>query len=109
MRPKTEEPGNEARREASQTAASPRALQSAGRRRTLHRLAGGTALLSLAACGRRDDPRGPLDFWAMGREAEVVSQLLPTFYERHPDASVRVQQLPWTAAHEKLLTAYAGG
>ena len=44
----------------------------------------------------------------MGREAEVVAELLPAFDARHPDIQVRVQQLPWTAAHEKLLTAYAG-
>ncbi|MES3014334.1 MAG: sugar ABC transporter substrate-binding protein [Pseudomonadota bacterium] len=67
---------------------------------------GGTGVL--AGCGRRGDARGPLHFWAMGREAEVVSELLPAFYARHPDVTVRVQQLPWTAAHEKLLTAYAG-
>jgi multiple sugar transport system substrate-binding protein len=78
------------------------------RRRALLKLAAGSAAFALAGCGRRDDPRGPLDFWAMGREAEVVSELLPAFHERHPDIRVRVQQLPWTAAHEKLLTAYAG-
>jgi len=66
----------------------------------------GTA--ALAGCGRRDDPRGPLHFWAMGREAEVVPELLPAFHARHPDIQVRVQQLPVSAAHEKLLTAYAG-
>jgi multiple sugar transport system substrate-binding protein len=79
------------------------------RRRALQRLAAGASLLSLAACGRRDDPRGALDFWAMGREAEVVAELLPAFEARHPGIRVHVQQLPWTAAHEKLLTAYAGG
>ncbi len=63
----------------------------------------------LTGCGRRDDPRGPLNFWAMGREAEVVVELLPGFRARHAGIEVRVQQLPWTAAHEKLLTAYAGG
>ena len=64
---------------------------------------------SLAGCGRgKADPQGPLDFWAMGREAEVVTILLADFQARHPDVPVRVQQLPWTAAHEKLLTAYAG-
>src|SRR6185369_5770466 len=30
------------------------------------------------------------------------------FRARHPGVNVRIQQLPWTAAHEKLLTAYAG-
>ena len=45
----------------------------------------------------------------MGREGEVVEQLLPGFTAKHPDVHVRVQQIPWSAAHEKLLTAYVGG
>jgi multiple sugar transport system substrate-binding protein len=45
----------------------------------------------------------------MGREGEVVEQLMPGFESRHPDIRVRVQQIPWNAAHEKLLTAYVGG
>jgi multiple sugar transport system substrate-binding protein len=44
----------------------------------------------------------------MGREGEVVSQLIPEFERTHPGIKVRVQQIPWTAAHEKLLTAYVG-
>jgi multiple sugar transport system substrate-binding protein len=44
----------------------------------------------------------------MGREGEVVTALLPEFERAHPTIRVRVQQLPWTAAHEKLLTAFAG-
>jgi multiple sugar transport system substrate-binding protein len=47
-------------------------------------------------------------FWAMGREGEVVSELLPEFERAHPGVRVEVQQLPWSAAHEKLLTAFAG-
>jgi multiple sugar transport system substrate-binding protein len=74
----------------------------------LQGLALGTVALTTTGCERRDDPRGPLNFWAMGREAEVVAELLPSFYARNPGIQVRVQQLPWTAAHEKLLTAYAG-
>ena len=81
----------------------------ATRRQALQTLAAGAAIASLAGCGRRDDPKGPLNFWAMGREAEVVAELLPAFRARHPGVDVHVQQLPWTAAHEKLLTAYAGG
>ena len=79
------------------------------RRRALRTLAAGALGGTLAACGRNDDPHGPLNFWAMGREAEVVNALLPDFRARHPGIAVRVQQLPWSAAHEKLLTAYAGG
>jgi multiple sugar transport system substrate-binding protein len=78
------------------------------RRRALCRVALGGLALAGAGCVRRDDPQGPLSFWAMGREAEVVTDLLPDFHARHPDVRVHVQQLPWTAAHEKLLTAYAG-
>jgi len=45
----------------------------------------------------------------MGREGEVVQQLLPDFERQHPSIRVRVQQIPWNAAHEKLLTAFVGG
>ena len=44
----------------------------------------------------------------MGYEGEIVAQLIPEFERRHPDIRVELQQLPWTAAHEKLLTAFAG-
>ena len=44
----------------------------------------------------------------MGQEGEQVKALLPEFERRHPNLRVRVQQIPWSAAHEKLLTAYAG-
>ena len=47
-------------------------------------------------------------FWAMGREGEVVAEILRDFERTHPGIRVEAQQLPWTAAHEKLLTAFAG-
>src|SRR5436190_23890627 len=49
-----------------------------------------------------------LRIWAMGREGEVLSQLIRGFEKEHPNIHVEVQQIPWTAAHEKLLTAYVG-
>src|SRR6476646_4947188 len=49
-----------------------------------------------------------LRIWAMGREGEVLSQLMPAFEKAHPNIHVEVQQIPWTAAHEKRLTAYVG-
>src|SRR5438270_5342563 len=49
-----------------------------------------------------------LRIWAMGREGEVLSKLMPAFEKAHPAIGVEVQQIPWTAAHEKLLTAYVG-
>jgi len=49
-----------------------------------------------------------LRFWAMGREGEVVQELVKDFEREHPEIRVEVQQIPWTAAHEKLLTSYVG-
>jgi len=46
--------------------------------------------------------------WAMGREGEVVGELLTDFEREHPGVHVDVQQIPWSAAHEKLLTAHVG-
>ena len=60
----------------------------------------------LSACGRRND--GMIDMWAMGAEAEKFPQLLATL-PRAGQPQVRLQPLPWSAAHEKLLTSYAGG
>jgi multiple sugar transport system substrate-binding protein len=44
----------------------------------------------------------------MGREGEVVAELLAEYQRAHPGIRIEVQQLPWSAAHEKLLTAFAG-
>ncbi|HSD30337.1 MAG TPA: sugar ABC transporter substrate-binding protein, partial [Gemmatimonadales bacterium] len=59
------------------------------------------------ACAPRESP-DTLRFWAFGREGEVVAQLVRDFEREHPGVHVRVQQIPWTAAHEKLLTAHVG-
>ena len=63
-------------------------------------------ILGIASCARKDT-RTTITFWAMGREAEVVRALLPEFERMHPSVQVKLSQVPWTAAHEKLLTAYA--
>lgn len=47
-------------------------------------------------------------FWALGAEGERVEQMMPEFERRNPGIHVRVQMVPWNAAHEKLLTAFAG-
>ncbi len=38
----------------------------------------------------------------------MVQRLIPEFERRNPAIRVRVQQIPWSAAHEKLLTAFVG-
>ncbi|MGH8133268.1 MAG: sugar ABC transporter substrate-binding protein [Steroidobacteraceae bacterium] len=64
--------------------------------------------LLCAGCGPSSSSHRSLTVWAVGREGEVITQLLPEFARLHPDIEVRVQQLPWSAAHQKLLTAFAG-
>lgn len=70
------------------------------------------ALAALAAaplgCTRRSQAANVVRFWAVGREGEYAVELLQDFLRERPDIEVEVQKLPWTAAHEKLLTAYAG-
>jgi multiple sugar transport system substrate-binding protein len=55
------------------------------------------------ACRKNDEME--LTFWAMGVEGENVSKLIPQF-EKQYNIKVKVQQIPWTAAHEKLITAF---
>lgn len=66
-------------------------------------------LLFAAGCGAEGRQVTELRFWAMGREGEVVQELVRSFEQDNPDIRVHVQQIPWSAAHEKLLTAYVGG
>jgi multiple sugar transport system substrate-binding protein len=65
-------------------------------------------LHSAFACSERRDSHERLEFWGLGREGEVVAQMIPDFERRNPGIHVVVQQIPWSAAHEKLLTAYVG-
>ena len=64
-------------------------------------------MLVLVGCHDRQSETA-LQLWALGREGEVVQRLVPEFERTHPGMHVRVQQIPWSAAHEKLLTAYVG-
>lgn len=68
------------------------------------------ALVLLPSCGgsRPETATVTLRFWAFGREGEVVQELMPEFERRNPGIRVRVQQIPFSAAHEKLLTAFVG-
>src|SRR6266581_7882876 len=70
--------------------------------------AGALALCAALAACRPAASGVVLQFWGLGREGEVVAELMPQFERENPGIHVRVQQVPWTAAHEKLLTAYVG-
>ena len=60
------------------------------------------------SCAERRDSREQLTFWAVGAEGERALPLIAEFERRNPSIRVVVQQIPWTAAHEKLLTAFVG-
>jgi multiple sugar transport system substrate-binding protein len=64
--------------------------------------------IAASGCAASPDDRVVIDFWAMGAEGEKALPLVDQFQAAHPDIRVRVQQVPWSAAHEKLLTAFAG-
>lgn len=63
-------------------------------------------LLFLSNCAKEENDI--IEFWAMGVEAQHLSELISVFEEENPDIKVKIQAIPWSAAHEKLLTAYAG-
>ncbi|MBN1155475.1 sugar ABC transporter substrate-binding protein [candidate division KSB1 bacterium] len=65
-------------------------------------------LIFLVTCARRDSRTIELNFWVMGAEGEHIGTLLPEFERQHPGITVKTQTIPWGAAHEKLLTAFAG-
>ncbi|HEY4368605.1 MAG TPA: sugar ABC transporter substrate-binding protein [Steroidobacteraceae bacterium] len=79
---------------------------SVNRRAVLAGLAG-LATTTLGCTARRSG-KAHVRFWAVGREGDIAEQLIREFTAQNPDIEVEVQKLPWTAAHEKLLTAYAG-
>lgn len=58
-------------------------------RRRLLCAIGAAALLG--GCVQRADGPVVLRFWAMGREGEVVRQLLPEFERSHPGIRVEIQ------------------
>jgi len=63
--------------------------------------------ICLTACSSQTDSH-TLTFWTIGREGEAITQLLPAFERENPGIHVVLQQLPLSAAHQKLLTAFAG-
>lgn len=99
------------RREPSALAVLPQRLRvsasHSGLRRR-RRAAGLLLLICLASGCRNDDGRRSVDFWAFGSEGETVRPLLAAFEQENPGIEVRLQQIPWSAAHEKLLTAFVG-
>ncbi|MEA2337563.1 MAG: multiple sugar transport system substrate-binding protein, partial [Thermoanaerobaculia bacterium] len=82
------------------------ALRATGLRRL--RMTAVAFLLLFSCSSQSSDQREHLEFWALGSEGELVAKLVPEFERRNPNIHVVIQQIPWNAAHEKLLTAYVG-
>lgn len=85
--------------------ASTPAAAGMNRRQAIAALSG--AAFALAGCGRSSD-RKELTFWGAGREGDIAAELIRGFEQENPQILVNVQKMPFTVAHEKLLTAYAG-
>jgi len=66
------------------------------------------SILFLNLSCNSDSEQKVINFWAMGAEGESVRKLLPEFEKEHPDIRINIQMIPWNAAQEKLITAYAG-
>ncbi|MDP2300963.1 MAG: sugar ABC transporter substrate-binding protein [Ignavibacteria bacterium] len=64
-------------------------------------------LIMINGCADNKSSVTVIDFWAMGAEGEYVQKLVPAFEKLNPGIKVKVQMVPWTAAQEKLITAFA--
>lgn len=51
----------------------------------------------------------PITVWAMGAEAKKIGAMAEKFEAQHPEIKVNVQAIPWSSAHDKIVTAVAGG
>ncbi len=56
------------------------------------------------ACAEREQ----LTVWAMGAEGKLIRQAAEIFEKRNPGVKIVTQAIPWTGAHEKLVTAVVG-
>ena len=67
-----------------------------------------SAFVLLTSCKSEQPQQQVIKFWTIGAEGDAVIKLLPEFERLHPGVHVDVQQIPLTAALEKLLTGVAG-
>jgi multiple sugar transport system substrate-binding protein len=64
---------------------------------------------STAAEPEAPDVSGDITVWAMGTEGDNLGVLADEFMAEFPDVSVEVTAVPWDAAHDRIVTAIAGG
>ncbi len=78
-------------------------------RRFARATAGVVCAVLSGSCAHANAGTAELNVWAFGAEGEALGPMARDFERANPGVHVRVQQIPWTAAHEKLLTAFVGG
>ncbi len=61
----------------------------------------------IISCSDQESEKIKIKFWTFGAEGEYVNRLIPEFEENNPEIEIELQTIPWTAAQEKLITAYA--
>jgi len=64
-------------------------------------------LIVVYSCSKNENDITQLNFWAMGTEGEYVQKLITDFDLANRKIKVKIQKIPWSAAQEKLITAYA--
>jgi multiple sugar transport system substrate-binding protein len=52
---------------------------------------------------------GDISVWAMGTEGLNLNVIAEDFMAEFPDVAVEVTEVPWNAAHDRIVTAIAGG
>jgi multiple sugar transport system substrate-binding protein len=62
--------------------------------------------IGFLSCTNDVSIRKEITFWAMGAEGGQIQKMVPEF-ENQTGIKVRIQSIPWTAAQEKLITAFA--
>jgi multiple sugar transport system substrate-binding protein len=82
--------------------------------KTLATLLAGSLLLTGALTGCSSsgnsgskDGKITLNVWGMGDEAKSLPEMEKKFEAANPNIDVKVQAIPWSTAHDKLLTAVA--
>lgn len=54
------------------------------------------------------EPEIKLNVWAMGNEGILIRNMADRFEALYPNVSIITQSIPWSAAHEKLVTGVIG-
>lgn len=65
-------------------------------------------LTALFGCTGKGKKGMELTMWVMGAEGEKIKDIITLFEKENPDISVKVQSIPWSDAHMKLLTSVIG-